>query len=425
MGSELGILVIIVLLVVAIILIFLQGRRNSYEKIEARLMQLELSEKQFLDTLNLKLEKTLLEGFLGTHRVLNENSEKSMEKLAKFELNLSKEFSTLSTHVERKLVEFRESMQLTLKRDFEQLSSLIENRLDKINLKVEERLNEGFEKTKQTFTSILERLSKIDEAQKKIDGLSTEIISLQDILTDKKSRGIFGEVQLSNILKTVFGEKNSSVYALQYKLSNQTVVDAILFLPSPMGSISIDSKFPLENYRKMMDNTLTQSERDFALKEFKVNVKKHITDIATKYILPGETASEAFMFIPAEAIFAEIHAHHSDIIEYSQSRRVWIASPTTLMAMLTTVQVLLNNAKREEYAHIIQLELAKLANEFKRYQGRWNSLSKHMDTVYKDVKEIHVTTEKIGRKFEVISEVEIEKFEKIGSLTSELGEENA
>ncbi|MCX5773230.1 MAG: DNA recombination protein RmuC [Fusobacteria bacterium] len=411
MGVELSLGFIAVILVVVCVLMIFLLKKNQVDKIIEQMRVLEESERNFLESVNLKIDKTLLEGFLTTHKTLQENSEKNIEKTNKFELKLSSDFQTLSNHVEKKLIEFRESMQLSLKRDFEHLSTLVENRLDRINAKVEERLNEGFEKTKQTFTSILERLSKIDEAQKKIDGLSTEIISLQDILTDKKSRGIFGEVQLANILKTVFGEKNSEFYRLQHKLSNHLIVDAFLFLPAPMGSIAIDSKFPLENYKKMVDSTLSNDVRENATKEFKINIKKHINDIATKYIILGETASEAFMFIPAEAIFAEIHAHHSDIIEYSHNKRVWIASPTTLMAMLTTVQVLLSNAKREEYAHIIQLELKKLAEEFMRYETRWNTLSKHMDTVYKDVKDIHITTEKIGRKFVSISEVEIEKFE--------------
>ena len=278
-----------------------------------------------------------------------------------------------------------------------------------MNAKVEERLAKGFEETTKTFGSVLERLGKIDEAQKKIEALSSNVVSLQDILTDKKSRGIFGEVQLYQILASVFGEKNDRTYQKQYKLSNNTMVDAMLFTPEPIGNIAIDSKFPLENYRKMYDSELTNEERINARKEFVGNLKKHIDDISEKYIIRNETSDQAIMFLPAEAIFAEINAYHTDVIDYAYRKNVRIASPTTLVSVLTTIQMILTNIEREKYASVIQEELGKLHEEFGRYEKRWKALEKDIEKVTKDVKEITTTSNKISKRFTEISNVNMIK----------------
>jgi DNA recombination protein RmuC len=233
-------------------------------------------------------------------------------------------------------------------------------------------------------------------------------VSLQDILTDKKSRGIFGEVQLNQILNSVFGDKNDKVYKIQHKLSNGTICDSILFLPEPTGSIVVDSKFPLENFRRMFDLNFTDLERREFAKDFKINLKKHIDDISNKYIIAGETTDQAILFLPAEAIFAEIYAYHSDIIEYAQNKKVWLTSPTTFMAMITTIQVVIQNIERSKYTNVIHQELNKLADEFGRYKKRWDNLASHIETVSKDVKDIHTTTEKITNRFSQISEVKID-----------------
>jgi DNA recombination protein RmuC len=287
----------------------------------------------------------------------------------------------------------------------------MDNRLNLINDRVNERLDENFEKTNKTFNNVLEKLAKIDEAQKKIDSLSTDIVSLQGILTDKKSRGIFGEVNLTHILTSVFGDKNDKVYQLQYSFDNNTIADAVLFAPEPLGTIAIDSKFPLENYRIMVDKNMDKLSREAASKLFKNDVKKHIDAIASKYIIPGVTSDQAIMFLPAEAIFAELNAYHDDIIEYAYKKRVWITSPTTLMSTLTTIEVIIKNSERDKYAKVIQTELNKLSIEFGRYRERWDKLSRSIETVSKDVEDIHITTDKITKKFDSISNVDIEKIE--------------
>ncbi len=327
------------------------------------------------------------------------NDNNSMvERLGKLEVSMTKEMG-----------EFKSSLSRELNGDFTQLNEKIENRLDKINNRVNERLDQNFEKTNKTFASVLERLSKIDEAQKKIETLSGDIVSLQSILTDKKSRGIFGEVNLKHILVNVFGENNESIYKLQASLPNDTIADAILYAPEPLGTICIDSKFPLESYQRMVDKTISSRDRELFEKQFKIDVKKHIDAISSKYIIPSVTTDQAILFLPAEAIFAEINAYHQDIVDYAYKKKVWITSPTTLISTLTVIQMIIKNMERDKYTSIIHDELNKLGQEFARYKERWTHLAKSIQAVNRDVENVNITTEKITKKFDLISGVQMEK----------------
>ena len=330
----------------------------------------------------------------------NVNEAKITERLGKLETNTVKELS-----------DFRLELVKDMNKEFDKTNKMLEERLMLMNYKVTERLDQNFNKTNKTFTSILERLSKIDEAQRKIDNLGRDIVSLQSILTDKKTRGIFGEVNLNHILSSIFGEKNDKIYQIQYTFPNSTIADAVVFAPEPLGTIAIDSKFPLENYRIMVDKNRTKLERELAEKKFKLDVKKHIDAISSKYIIPGVTTTQAIMFLPAEALFAEINAYHQDIVDYSNKKRVWLTSPTTLMSTLTVIQVLLKNMERDKYSMIIHEELNKLGVEFNRYKERWNKLSRSIETVGKDVESINITTDKITKRFESISSVDIKEIE--------------
>lgn len=354
----------------------------------------------------------IVEKFGNFQHVLSQQlvavSDKTTQSLVSMNEKMTQELVGMNTKMSQDMVNMREKMALELTVMNEKITRSMQEKLNEISDRVRENLDQGFKKTNETFTSVIERLAKIDEAQKKIESLSTNVVSLQDVLTDKKSRGIFGEVQLNQILNSVFGEKNDKVFKLQHKLSNGTICDSIIFLPEPTGNIVVDSKFPLENFRRMFDLTFTEQERQTFVKEFKTNLKKHIDDIATKYIIPGETADQAILFLPAEAIFAELYAYHADIIEYAQGKKVWVTSPTTFMAMLTTVQVVIQNIERSKYTNVIHQELNKLAEEFGRYKKRWDNLASHIDSVSKDVKEIHTTTEKITNRFSHISEVRID-----------------
>jgi len=323
-----------------------------------------------------------------------------IERLGKFETTMTKDIG-----------DFKIDFSKNLRDDFDRLNEKIEYRLNMINDKVNERLDSNFEKTNKTFENILQRLTKIDEAQKKIDGLSSEIISLQSVLTDKKTRGIFGEVNLNYILSSIFGENNKNIYELQKTLSNKSIADAILYAPKPLGTIAIDSKFPLENYQKMTDKSLSQREREEYTKLFKRDVKAHIDAISSKYIIKGETTNQAIMFLPAEAIFAEINAYHSDLINYAYNKRVWITSPTTLMSTLSIVQMIIKNMERDKYTKVIHLELSKLSDEFARYRVRWDKLSKNIESVSNDIKDINITTDKITKRFDAINKVDIKQLE--------------
>lgn len=339
--------------------------------------------------------------------------EKMIKENADIKLELSNSIGQSSKENIKDLNEFKDNLNGDISKKFKELNDQIEYKMNQINSKVESRLDEGFERTSKTFTSIVERLTKIDEAQKNIDKLSSEVVSLQNILTDKKTRGTFGEIQLNHILESIFGEGNRGVFETQVKLENGKIVDALIHLPDCMGDLAIDSKFPLENYRRMVDKELSETERNNARKAFKKDVKIHVDNIQEKYIIPSVTGEQAILFIPAEAIFAEINAYHQDLVDYAQRQKVWIASPTTLMSLLTTVQLMLRNVERDKHTKVIQEELIKLGEEFKRYQDRWNKLSRSIDTVNSDVKNIHITTDKIGRKFESISNVNFDTNDKI------------
>ncbi len=338
----------------------------------------------------------LILGVISLFKNINESN--ITERLGKLEVSMMKEMG-----------DFKSDLSRNLNKDFTSLNEQLEKRLIAINEKVNERLDQNFEKTNKTFMNVIERLSKIDEAQKKIETLSSDIVSLQSILTDKKTRGIFGEVNLKHILTSVFGEKNDNIFRLQYTLSTGVIADSVVFAPEPLGTIAIDSKFPLEHYQLMVDKKLTQDMRENYEKMFKQDMKRHIDAISSKYIIPGETTDQAILFLPAEAIFAEINAYHQDIIDYAYKKRVWITSPTTLISTLTVIEMIIKNMERDKYTSIIHEELNKLGLEFARYKERWDKLARSIQTVNKDVENVSITTDKITKKFETINKVEVSK----------------
>lgn len=328
----------------------------------------------------------------------NNNNNEMTERLGHFEANINKEIG-----------EFKFGFSKVLTQDFELLNERIEKKLTLINDRVNERLDQNFEKSNKTFMNVLERLNKIDEAQKKIDSLNGEIVSLQGVLTDKKTRGTFGEVNLEYILNNAFGSNKNGIYKTQVKLSTGVIADAILYAPTPLGTIAIDSKFPLENYQRMTDRTKSKEERDYYEKMFVSDVKKHINDISEKYIIPGETTDEAIMFLPAEALFAEINAYHAELLNYAYSKKVWIAGPTTLISTVSIISMILKNMERDKYAKVIHEELNKLSVEFSRYKDRWDKLARSVKTVNQSIDELHTTSEKITKRFDSINSVDLDK----------------
>ncbi|TJZ73547.1 DNA recombination protein RmuC [Chitiniphilus eburneus] len=283
-----------------------------------------------------------------------------------------------------------------------ELTKTADGRLAEISGKVTERLDEGFKKTNETFASVMARLATIDEAQKKIDGLTTNVVSLQELLGDKRSRGAFGEVQLEHLVRNVLP---AQVYELQATLSNGTRADCILHLPEPTGTVAVDAKFPLENYHRMYQ---PGANRTLIARLFVADVKKHVDDIATKYIIPNETADGAVMFIPAEAVFAEIHAHHPELVQYAMARRIWIVSPTTLMAVLNTARAVIKDVETRKQVHIIKDALGRLSQEFNRFDDRMKRLAQHIRQANDDVQQVSITSEKISKRFNEIEQVTLE-----------------
>ena len=293
----------------------------------------------------------------------------------------------------------------TLTQSIESLSKIVDARLEEIGGKVSERLEEGFKKTNETFMSVIARLATIDEAQKKIDGLTVNMVSLQDLLGDKRSRGAYGEVQLEGLVRNVLPE---SSFKMQYTFANGSRADCALFLPEPTGTVAVDSKFPLENYHKMFDARLNDAEQLLAEKQFKLDVKKHVDDIASKYIIPNVTSDGAVMFIPAEAVFAEIHAYHPEVIDYAMNKRVWIVSPTTLMAVLNTARAVLKDVEMRKQVHIIKDELGKLGKDFERFDSRMKKLADNIRQAHENAQDVHITSQKITRRFAQIERVELQ-----------------
>ncbi|MCC7184173.1 MAG: DNA recombination protein RmuC [Rhodocyclaceae bacterium] len=299
----------------------------------------------------------------------------------------------------------RDAMSQSLAGTTQALTARIGEHLEQISGKVNERLEEGFRKTNETFVNVMQRLATIDEAQKKIESLTGSVVSLQELLGDKKSRGAFGEVQLEALVRNIMP---AQAFAMQYTLSNGNRVDCVLKLPEPTGMVPVDSKFPLENYHRMFADGAGEAERSAAQKQFRADLKKHVDDIAGKYIIAGETSDGAVMFVPAEAVFAEIHAFHAEVVDYAMARRVWIVSPTTLMAVLNTARAVLKDFETRRQIHLIKEALSRLAVEFERFEARMRDLAKHIRLAHEDVEKIQVTGGKIAQQFQRIEAAEVE-----------------
>ena len=286
------------------------------------------------------------------------------------------------------------SAQLT--HGIESLVRTVNEQLERIAGNVSERLDQGFRKTNETFANVMARLAVIDEAQKKIDGLTTNVVSLQELLGDKKARGAFGEVQLEGLVRNMMPPGS---FEFQYTLPNGSRADCVLKLPEPTGLVAVDSKFPLENYHRMFEPSPSELERRQAQGAFRADVKRHVDAIAEKYLIPNITSDGAVMFVPAEAVFAEIHAYHGEVVEYGMRKRVWIVSPTTLMAVLNTARAVLKDVETRRQIHLIKDALGKLAKDFARFDERMANLARHIEQANKDVLEVQTSSKKISGQF--------------------------
>ena len=349
---------------------------------------------------------------LELETLLKQQQQEQQLQRERFDEHQIKSLKLIQDSMQNALLEIRNQVNAALKqhgdnlgKNIDKLTIETQKRLKDISQEVDKQLNAGFEKTNATFIDVIKRLTIIDQAQKKIAELSVNVVSLNEVLSDKKSRGAFGEVQLNNLITNMMPPAH---FAFQHTLSNGKRCDCILFLPEPTGNIAIDSKFPLENYRVMTDKNADTEQRKLAEQQFKITIRKHITDIANKYIIANETADGAMMFIPAESIFSEIHAHYPELVEFAQQQRVWLVSPTTMMAILTTAKAVLKDAATRKQVHIIQEHLIALGKDFDRFQKRMDNLARHIDQAHQDVDSVHKSSQKITNRFSKIEKVELQ-----------------
>jgi len=350
------------------------------QQTEASLKQLALLQ-QTLSTQQDSLKREVLEGMLGK---MAEQTRANQELLQ----------NTLR------------SMGAQISQQAETMTKTVDGRLEQISGKVNERLDEGFKKTNETFANVMARLAVIDEAQKKIDGLTTNVVSLQQVLSDKSARGAFGEVQLEALVRDTL---SPGVYEFQAPVgAGREKADCVLTMPDGTSKMAIDSKFPLSNYRTSIDATQADATRVLAKKQFATDVKKHINDIANKYIQAEANADAAVMFIPSEAVFAEIIGNHADVVAQAQAQRVWLTSPTNLMALLHIVRAMFRDAEMRKQAAVIKAELGKLGGDFGRFQERMDKLATHIKQAHEDAENVQISSRKISTHFERIKAVEIE-----------------
>lgn len=284
-----------------------------------------------------------------------------------------------------------------------QLSRSMEERLETVTKRLGDGLTEHSKSTGDVIKQVHERLAVIDSAQKNLTDLSDQVMGLQSILSNKQARGAFGEIQLNDLVKDVLPP---SAYSFQETLSNGKRADCLLRLPNPPGSIVIDAKFPLESYLALRD-AQDDDARKVATRRFGTDIMNHVRAISEKYIVPGETAESALMFLPSEAVYAELHASLPDVVEKSYRARVWIVSPTTLMATLNTVRAVLKDARMREQADVIQTEVLKLFEDVVRLDKRVTNLQTHFGQAQKDIGEIQTSSGKITSRAKRIEDIQL------------------
>ncbi len=287
----------------------------------------------------------------------------------------------------------------------EEIKRTMHDRLDKVSVRLGQSLEKSGETTGKSLGELKERLAVIDEAQKNITDLSGQMVGLQDILSNKQARGAFGEIQLNDLVSSILPP---NAYEFQATMENGKRADCLIKLPNPPGSIVVDAKFPLESYHRL-HNAENEAEFKKAQSFFKADITKHVKDISEKYIINGVTAESALMFLPSEAVYAELHSNFSDVVEKSYRAKVWIVSPTTLMATLNTVRAVLKDARMREQAGIIQKHVTTLLDDVERLDERVEKLRTHFDRADKDIDLISTSTRKITSKVDTIEKIQMEE----------------
>ncbi len=289
-------------------------------------------------------------------------------------------------------------------KDREEMNRTLAERLDKVSQRMGDSLEKTTKNTADSLGELKARLAVIDDAQKNITELSGQMVGLQNILSDKQARGAFGEIQLNDLVSQILPP---SAFEFQAQMSNGRRADCLIKLPNPPGSIVVDAKFPLESYH-LLRNAEDDGRKKAAIARFKADILKHVKDISEKYIINGVTAESALMFLPSEAVYAELHANFADVVEKSYRARVWIVSPTTLMATLNTVRAVLKDARMREQAGVIQKEVGVLMDDVGRLDERVGKLRTHFHQAEKDIGLIETSARKVMSRGEKIESLQLE-----------------
>ena len=314
------------------------------------------------------------------------------------------------------MVQASNQQQQVLSSQLSDQSSRMEQTLSGFRQQLGQSLQQQTQSAHDNLTKLSERLAVIDRANNQISELTGQVTQLHNILANKTERGAFGEVQLENLIKTVLPP---NAYAFQVTLPNQKRADCVLKLPNPPGDIVIDSKFPLEAWHSLQ-NADIKAEQQAARKQLAIAVRGHVKDIQDKYIIAGTTAESACLFLPSEAVYAELHANMPDVIEASYKARVWIVSPTTMMATLNTVRAVLRDARMREQTAIIQAEMLKLLEDVSRLDTRVDNLNRHFSQAQKDISEIQTSTTRITKRSHKITELDVSEERDISVIETEL-----
>jgi DNA recombination protein RmuC len=301
------------------------------------------------------------------------------------------------------------------------LRKSVDERLESVAKRMGDGLSESHKRTSESLAKLYERLTLIDAAQKNIAALSTEVSGLQALLANKQRRGAFGEIQMADLVKTYMPARS---YDFQHTLSSGARVDCLLRLPNPPGPVAVDAKFPLEDWRAYAEAE-DQTAKETAARGFKGSVLRHVKDIAEKYLIAGETADTALMFLPSEAVYATLHADFPDVVEASFRRRVMIVSPTTFMATLHTMRAVMRDAQMREQAHVIQKEVALLSDDVGRLDERVESLQRHFNKANEDVRLIRISAEKVKSRSDRIVEAELSETAGVEAAQERLALEQA
>lgn len=389
------VLIVVLVTFTLVIVNFTLDRKKTKNNIEIKndLKQMETAISRLLNSSLIDMANKVNNQLLSSGDLANRNISELKEKL----------YQTIN--------DFQERMNNRFNFEFRELKSTIDQRIASINLIVEERFEKGFKDANTTFIDIAKRVEVIDEAQKNIQLLSQEMVSLKNILSNNQARGAFGEYQLSQLLQSVFGV-NDRLYQMQYTLKEDAEnvrADAVVFMPKPNGMIPIDSKFPYSAYSQLFENKeLTKEEEQKIITAFGQDVKKHINDISKKYIIPPLTTDYAFMFVPSDGILTLLHSKLVNIIEYAREKNVTIVSPTTIIPLLSSFKAFIIDSERNKYTSLITEELIKLSKEFNRFSDDWLKLSKAIDSVKKNSDQVNTRVEKIHNRFHDIKNVGLE-----------------